>query len=52
MKQLTLTLGVESENESVLRLDARLREELIAQMAAAVVAVHEAGEGGNDDVLS
>ena len=51
MKQLTLNIGVEPENEPALVLDPRLREELIALMAAAVIAVDEARKGGNDDGL-
>ena len=52
MEQLTLNIGAEPENELALVLDPRLREELIARMAAAVVAVHEARKGGSDDGLS
>ena len=52
MEQLSLDLGVEPENELALVLDPRLREELIALMAAAVVAVHEAWKGGGHDGLS
>ena len=52
MEQLTLNIHVESENEPVLVLDSQLREELIALMKAVVVAVYEAGTGGNDDGLS
>ncbi len=52
MEQLTLNTGEEPENELALVLDPRLREELIALMAAAVVAVHEAAKGGNDDRLA
>ncbi len=52
MDQLTLKLRVDPENEPVLVLDPRLREELIALMKAVVVDVHEAGKEGNDDGLS
>ncbi len=51
MEQLTLNIGVESENEPALVLNPRLREELIALMAAVVVAIHEARKGANDDGL-
>jgi hypothetical protein len=51
VEQLTLNIGVEPENEPALVLDPRLREELIALMAAAVIAVDEARKGGNDDGL-
>jgi hypothetical protein len=52
MEQLTLDIRVEAENESVLVLDPRIREELIALMKAIVIAVHEAEKGENDDELS
>jgi len=52
VEQLTLNIGVEPENEPALVLSPRLREELIALMAAAVVAVHESRKGENDDGLS
>jgi len=52
VEQLTLDLGVEPEDERVLVLDPRVREEAITRMAAAVVAVHEAWRGGGDDGLS
>ena len=52
MEQLSLNIGVEPENEPAFVLDPRLRGELIALMAAAVVAVHEARKGTNDDGLS
>jgi hypothetical protein len=52
VEQLFLDIGVETENELALVLDPRLREELIALMAAAVVAVHEAWKGGSDDGLA
>ena len=52
MEQLTLNIRVEPEDEPVLVLDPRLREELIALMKAVVVAVHEAGKGESDDGLS
>jgi len=50
--QLSLNIGLEPENEPALVFDSRLREELIALMAAAVLTVHAAGKGGNDDGLS
>ncbi len=49
MEQLPLNIRVEPENEALLVLDPRLREELIALMKAVVVDVHEAGKEGNDD---
>jgi hypothetical protein len=52
MEQLTLDIRAEAENESVLVLDPRIREELIALMKAIVIAVHEAEKGENDDGLS
>ncbi len=52
MEQLPLNIRVEPENEPLLVLDPRLREELIALMKAVVVVVHEAGKGGNNDGLS
>ena len=52
MEQRTLNLRVEPEDEPGLVLDPRLRAELIALMKAIVVAVHEAGKGGNGDGLS
>jgi hypothetical protein len=51
VEQLTLNIGVESENEPALVLNPRLRAELIALMAAAVVAVDEARKGEIDDGL-
>lgn len=52
MEQLILNIGLELGHEPVVVLDPSRREELIAQMAAAVVAVHEARKGENDDGLS
>lgn len=52
MEQLTLDIGVGPEKEPAIVLEPRLREELIALMAAAVMAVHEAGKRGDDDGLS
>jgi hypothetical protein len=52
MEQLTLNIRVELEDEPVLVLDPRLREELIALMKAVVVAIHEARKGASDDGLS
>jgi hypothetical protein len=52
MEQLTLDIRAEAENESVLVLDPRIREELIALMKAIVIAVHEAEKGEDDDELS
>ncbi len=52
MKQLTLDIRAEAEKESVLVLDSRDREELIALLKAIVIAVHEAEKEEDDDELS
>jgi hypothetical protein len=52
VEQLILNLGVKPPQEPVLVLDPRLQEELIVLMAAATIAVHEAGKGTDDDRLS
>ncbi len=52
MEQLTLDIHVEAEHESVLVLDPRTREELIALMKAIVITVYEAEKGEDDDELS
>ncbi len=52
MEQLTLVIGPEPQHETALVLDPRLREELIALIAVAVLAVDEARKGGRDDGIS
>ena len=46
MKQMLLELG---QDEQPIPLEARLREELVYLMAAAIVAVHEWEEEASDE---
>jgi hypothetical protein len=48
MQQMKLGLGIDGESEIPIRLDPRLREELIALMASAILAVHPREEEQND----
>lgn len=49
MKQHVLAFLQEEKGKSVIELDARVREELVALMAALIVAVHWKGEKGSDE---
>jgi len=50
MQQMKLALGIDGESELPIRLDPRLREELVALMASAILAVHpREGEQNDED---
>ncbi len=44
MQQLRLELGLKRKSEPPIPLDPKVREELVARMAAALVAVHKGGK--------
>jgi hypothetical protein len=43
MQQLRLELGLERKTEPPIPLDPEVREELVARLAVAIVAVHKGG---------
>jgi hypothetical protein len=50
MQQMKLALGIDGESGLPIRLDPRLREELVALMASVILAVHpREGEQNDED---